>query len=133
MAEPDFEAALADRETKPTTTGIIRQHEAKEKPRDQVDGGALWLWGRLLDFERDGLLARDLAEVMSTMLPHMRETTIRLAPRVWAWLARIGSDTRDERASKIYAMMTGPTFRERLQAAAAVAGWTRIRRLAIGN
>jgi len=89
VPEDDFEQALRDPDVKPSTAGIIARHEQREKPRDRVEASALWLWGRLQDFERDGLLARDPAEVMQTMLPHMRETTMQLAPRVAAWLGRI--------------------------------------------
>ena len=48
VPEEDFEAALAGEE-KPSTNGIIA------KP-PQMPQTSLWLWGRLRDFERDGLL-----------------------------------------------------------------------------
>jgi hypothetical protein len=53
VPEEQFEAALAQAE-KPTTAGIIRATaEPKQNP---VSADALWLWGRLKDFDRDGLL-----------------------------------------------------------------------------
>jgi hypothetical protein len=55
-----------------------------------VDKRALWLWGRLLDFEREGLLAADPNELVGTMLDHMQTTTKNLAPSVRDWLGRIG-------------------------------------------
>lgn len=80
----DFEAALRG-EQKPSTAGIIAT--ARPEPRrDAVDEDALWLWGRLLDFERRELLDRPLDEVCETMLPHMLETVRRLAPLVARWL-----------------------------------------------
>jgi hypothetical protein len=87
-----FEADLADPMWRPTTTGLLERQEARERgpaPPMRVDDGALWLWGRLQDFERDGLLTREPEEVLSTMLEHMNETTRRLAPVVAAWLGRI--------------------------------------------
>jgi hypothetical protein len=54
-----------------------------------MDDAALWLWGRLQDFETDGLLGDDPADLLAGMLPHMAATTRRLAPVVAAWLGRI--------------------------------------------
>jgi len=34
---------------------------------------ALWLWGRLRDFQRDGLLNKTPLEIMATMTPAMRD------------------------------------------------------------
>jgi hypothetical protein len=92
IPEAEFEADLADPMWHPSTAGLIERHEARERgplPTMRVDDGALWLWGRLQDFEDDGLLQRDPDELLSTMLEHMEETTRRLAPRVAAWLGRI--------------------------------------------
>lgn len=50
VPEEQFEAALAEPDAMPTTTGILAA-AAPAKPRDAVDTGALWLWGLLLDFE----------------------------------------------------------------------------------
>jgi hypothetical protein len=85
MAAEDFEAALAA--PRPTTSGILMG--TIDEARSPVEDGALWLWGRLQDFERNGLLDRDPAEVLSTMLGHMETTTRRLAPVVASWLRRI--------------------------------------------
>jgi hypothetical protein len=48
------------------------------------------LWGRLLDFERDGLLDKTPADVLETMTPEMLDDTHTLAPRVARWLSKIG-------------------------------------------
>jgi len=88
VPEAEFEAALKAPE-KPTTGGIIAGHMPREKPRDQVDARALWLWGRLLDFEREGLLDEDPEALMASMLDHMKDATREMAPRVAAWLGRI--------------------------------------------
>jgi len=89
VREPEFEAALADKTTMPTTAGIIRA-SAEPKP-NPVSQDALWLWGRLRDFERDGLLAKPLAEILVTMTPSMLDDVHTLAPRVAAWLRQIGN------------------------------------------
>lgn len=83
IPDDQFEAALS-RPGKPTTQGIIRDaFPPKPKP---VASEALWLWGRLLDFERDGLLDKEPASVLETMTPEMREDVLDLAPRVAEWL-----------------------------------------------
>jgi hypothetical protein len=85
VPDADFEVALqADR---PTTSGIIAAHTAPKQR--QMDDRALWLWGRLQDFERMGVLAADPPEMVAEMFEHMQETTKALAPRVAEWLGRI--------------------------------------------
>lgn len=93
VPDDEFEAMLGDTTAKPTTNGIIRAAAApKVTP---VSDEALWLWGRLRDFEKD-ILGMSPADVMSTMVPHMRDTVHELAPRVAKWLRRIGEcDVRD--------------------------------------
>lgn len=92
VPEEIFEQALA--EPNPSTSGIIMRHEVMERPRGLVMNNhqALWLWGCLQDFEREGLLDQDPNELLATMLDHMKETTLRMAPRVIAWLRRIGHE-----------------------------------------
>jgi hypothetical protein len=107
IPDDDFEATWAQPDVKPSTSGLIAAHQAKSEPtpspviemepptpppepaRKPVDSRALWLWGRLLDFEREGLLSADPNELVGTMLEHMREATFELAPVVAAWLRRI--------------------------------------------
>lgn len=87
VPEEQFEAALAGPEM-PTTSGILASAQG-EKPQVVRDERALWLWGRLQDFERDGLLDLDPKQLLEMMSDHMKETTIRLAPLVAGWLRRI--------------------------------------------
>jgi len=82
-----FEAILTTPGQKPTTAGIIAAHT--EPQQSPVDPNALWLWGRLKDFVREGLLDEVPEDLMTTMLPHMAATTRELAPQVAAWLWRI--------------------------------------------
>jgi len=72
----------------PSASGIIAA--SREKPKNVVDDGALWLWGRLQDFQREHhLLDRDPNTVVDGMLPHMQETVRELAPKIAEWLGRI--------------------------------------------
>jgi hypothetical protein len=89
MREGGLTAALADKTTKLTTAGIIRAN-AEPKP-NPVSQAALWLWGRLRDFERDRLLAKHPSELLSTMTPSMLDDVHIIAPRVAAWLRQIGN------------------------------------------
>jgi hypothetical protein len=76
IPEDDFEATLTAPGPKPSTIGTIREF-IPATPRG-VDPKALWLWGRLLDFERQGLLLADPSVLVGTMLDHVQET-IRIA------------------------------------------------------
>jgi hypothetical protein len=82
-----FEATVTAPGPKPTTGGIIAAHTPPKV--SSVDPRALWLWGRLQDFEREDLFSADPNELVSTMLNHMQVTTRDFAPRVAAWLGRI--------------------------------------------
>lgn len=82
----EFEAALVGE--RPTASAIISQSKPRpvEKPmRDCV----LWLWGRLRDFERDGVLAEDPAQMLTEMTEPMRRDVKRLAPIVAQWLGGV--------------------------------------------
>ena len=99
VPEDQFEIALADKTALPTTAGIIRA--AAEPKQNPVSDEALWLWGRLLDFERNGMLGRDTAGVMSTMTPAMLDDVHKYAPRVAAWLRTIGEiDAQTKRSTR---------------------------------
>lgn len=90
VPEEQFEAALADPTQMPTTAGIIRQHTEPNPERIAVSAQALWLWGRLKDFYREGFLERSAKDVLVTMTPEMLNDVHLLAPRVSAWLRQIG-------------------------------------------
>lgn len=77
-----FEEAV----TKPgaSTTGILA--DAHQHPVDLVSKEALWLWGRLQAFDREGILDQDPATICETMMPHMLDTVRELLPQVIGWL-----------------------------------------------
>lgn len=87
IPDREFEATFAGTGARPTTTGLITAHVAPTI--SPVDPRALWVWGRLLDFERDGVLDADPRELLGTMLDHMQETTLELAPKAASWLRRL--------------------------------------------
>lgn len=88
VPQEQFEEALAGPD-KPTTTGILNEAKPPKPKVTPVADECLWLCGRLEDFERDGLLARDPNEVIKTAIPTMRSQILRLAPLVAAWLERV--------------------------------------------
>jgi len=88
VGKPKLEVALADKTTIPTAAGIIRANE--EPKQTSVSSEAVGLWSMLRDFENDGLLDKEPAEVLSTMTPKMLDQVRTLAPRVARWLRRIG-------------------------------------------
>jgi hypothetical protein len=89
VPDKQFAAALADRTAKPTTNGIIQAGLLKPGIV-KVSDDALWLCGRLKDFERMGLLGKEPSRILLTMVPTMLDSVHRLAPKVAAWLRRIG-------------------------------------------
>jgi hypothetical protein len=90
LPQREFDIAIGESVKPPTTKGILRAAEpAPRKPTVAAD--ALWLWGRLMDFERDGLLEKMPSEVMETMTDPMKDDVHRLAPKVAVWLKRIGA------------------------------------------
>ena len=87
-----FEAALASPE-KPTTNGIIARAKLKADPqKPKVADEALWLWGRLRDFERMGFLENNPQWALESMTDAMHADVIRLAPHVANFLTDIGED-----------------------------------------
>jgi hypothetical protein len=92
VPEDEFEEALANPVGLASASTIVAAHEERVNPAPKpppVDPRALWLWGRLLDFERQGLLDADPAELFQSMPSHMKATVREEAPRVIAWLRRL--------------------------------------------
>lgn len=89
VPEDQFERALAAPQ-KPSTNGIIASRSEPKRP--PMDDKALWLWGRLRDFERDGVLSADPRQLLSEMTDAMRADTLRLIPIVSDWLEEMTND-----------------------------------------
>lgn len=78
-----FEAHLSQDE-KPSTRAII--DSIKTKPRMSEE--ALWLWGRLRDFERKGMIDCDPEPLIDELTDAMRHDVQRLAPLIVNFLNR---------------------------------------------
>jgi hypothetical protein len=71
---------LVERGQEPTKAKI-KAAVSKPAPK-KMDPRALWLWGRLKDFERDGVLSVSAETLLAEMTPPMRADVQRLAPLV---------------------------------------------------
>jgi hypothetical protein len=91
VPEEEFEAGLA-RPGKPAISSIL----AKDRSPPKVTDHALWLWGRLRDFERLDLLNSDPAADLRTMTNEMLADVIRLAPPVQSWLGFLWEASNEE-------------------------------------
>lgn len=80
----DFNAALRDPERRPSTAGIINRN--RETPKLNED--ALWLWGRLREFEQRGYFDADVAYLLDEMTDAMRSDCCRLIPLMAAFFTR---------------------------------------------
>jgi hypothetical protein len=54
-----------------------------------VQSDALWLWGRLRDFERLGYFDKDCTELLIGMTPPMRADVREVLPAVLEFLQRL--------------------------------------------
>lgn len=79
-----FEAALAAPE-KASTSAILKYADARREamtPTPRVSDDALWLWGRLRDFENNGYFHADPRAIRDGMTDAMRADVRRLLPLV---------------------------------------------------
>lgn len=89
----DFDLALADPAVKPAAARILREAKARAQIVQEVasvppqDPGVLWLWGRVRDFERLGLLRRDPVEIHTALEQTQRQDLARLLPEVVSLLS----------------------------------------------
>ena len=86
--------ALIETGAEPTRAAVNRAISApasaqppKSQPR--VSDSALWLWGRLRDFEARGLTRGDPTRLFHDMTDEMRRDVLRLAPLVSAFLTEL--------------------------------------------
>lgn len=82
-----FEDALRDPE-KPTTTGILKL--AKDAPK--LDPLALWVWGRMRDFERDVIGKVEVDELLARMTDGMLNDVRRIAPILCDFFGSVGDE-----------------------------------------
>lgn len=94
VPEEVFEERMSDPLGVPSTAEIIRRADppiaSPNGKKTSVSAKALWLWGTLGDFEREGIVTMTSESIMAeTMTPEMREDIMLLAPRIAAWLGEI--------------------------------------------
>lgn len=80
--------AMLDRGEEPSKAAF-RRGMAAPKPQRTMDPQALWLWGRLKDFDRDGVLRRDPTDLFDAMTAPMQADVRRFAPLVRAFLSEL--------------------------------------------
>jgi len=85
VPEEVFEAKLNDPNTIPSTAGLIE----RPKVNWAVSSDDLFVWGRIMDFEREGCLKRDPHEVFAGMLDTMQEDIVRIVPQLVPWLTEL--------------------------------------------
>ncbi len=74
---------IVGRGEEPTKAKLNREvFKPKAEPQKVMDPKALWLWGRLKDFERDGIIRSNAKNLLSEMTEPMRADVRRLAPLV---------------------------------------------------
>ena len=84
MPRVDFENKLQDPLVRPTTAGLLNADKPRQAPDD-----ALWLWGRLRDFEREGYFDTDVNEIVGKMSNALQSDARRIAPRLIEWLGEM--------------------------------------------
>lgn len=84
---------MVERGEEPTSAALRRKVLDRPQPRT-MDRRALWLWGRLEDFERDGVLDAGADFLVSEMTPQMRAMVHRIAPKVMAFLSEVTARTK---------------------------------------
>lgn len=82
VPQDQFEERLQDHTKKVSPTGLIDD----DKPVKAVPSRALWLWGRLRDFEEENIFAASPDEIIEEMLDTMKPDAERLIPILRDWL-----------------------------------------------
>lgn len=102
VPEEKFEKALADPVEKPSTGRIIRENPkpaaAAEPKQAPIDKTLLWISGRLLDFEEQGILDRDPASMLITTTPMLLADIKRIAPKAARWLLSLAKEVEHAEA-----------------------------------
>ena len=92
-AEPGLIAraidAMIERGEEPTRAALRRDVFDRAPPQKVMNPKALWLWGRIKDFERDGVLSQSPTALLSEMTEPMRADVRRLLPDVVDFLANM--------------------------------------------
>lgn len=82
---------MVEQGEEPTSAALRRKIVERPTPQRTMDSRALWLWGRLQDFERDGVITAGAEFLVSEMTPEMRAAVRRLVPKVIEFLSDVES------------------------------------------
>ncbi len=82
----EFESALSDPDEKPSTSGIIKKANGTKTKMDPV---ALWVWGRLRDFERQGVFSKNKSYLLGEMTDTMHADLDRIIPQLIDFLQEL--------------------------------------------
>ena len=81
IPDDEFERAVDVPGSKPTTSHLLNKNEQPE----QMDKDALWLWGRLLDWEKVAK-HKTLEFLLDQMTDAMRSDAERIIPKLKKWV-----------------------------------------------
>jgi hypothetical protein len=82
--------AMIERGEEPTRAALIKEVAAKPKPTMARE--PLWVWGRVKDFHRDGILAILPRELAAQMTDEMRREMRTQLPDVIAYLTKLEAE-----------------------------------------
>jgi hypothetical protein len=72
---------IVEQGREPTRAAVRREISPGRQPQYQTASDqSLWIWGRLCDFERKGILSASPHEILGGMVPHMVVDVHRIAP-----------------------------------------------------
>lgn len=80
---------LVEEKREPTRAAVRREIVPARPQQPMASDQSLWVWGRLLDFERKGILKATPNEILSGMVPHMVADVQRLAPELRNFLEEL--------------------------------------------
>jgi hypothetical protein len=96
VPETEREAYIAAEPYIPTANGLLARHEAKtrtiEAQQPPVNTDATWVWGRLCDFERMGIIELTAGSMIRNLPDNMKQDMIRLTPVVTKWLTNFAKE-----------------------------------------
>jgi hypothetical protein len=84
--DESFEDALTGND-RPSTTGIIKKANGEVTP---MHSHALWLWGRMRDFEKDGIAKHGVEFLLNEMTDTMQADIRRIAAPMAEFLSELG-------------------------------------------
>lgn len=78
--------AMIERGEEPTRAALKREVIDQTVHQKVMNPKALWVWGRIKDFEREGVLRQDPAKILNDMTEPMRADVRRFLPEVVGFL-----------------------------------------------